>query len=129
MKKGVKPGLEHELARVVTRDLSVLATRTPPVFASAEMIRLMEYAAYQVLEPFYEDHESSVGVRIEVEHLAPTPLGMRVRALARLARIEGQRYFFELAAYDEKEQIGRGTHERFIIETARFAKRLDSKLL
>ncbi len=129
MKKGVKSGLEHELARVVTRDLSVLATRTPPVFATAEMIRLMEYAAYQVLDPFYEDHESSVGVRIEVEHIAPTPLGMRVRASARLARIEGRRYFFELEAHDEKEQIGRGTHERFIIETTRFAKRLNDKLL
>ncbi len=129
MKKGVKPGLEHEITRVVTRDLSVLATRTPPVFATAEMIRLMEYAAYQVLEPFYEDHESSVGIRIEVEHLAPTPLGLRVRALARLTRIEDRRYLFELEAYDEKEQIGRGSHERFVIETTRFAKRLDSKLL
>jgi predicted thioesterase len=129
MKEGAKPGLEHDLVRVVTRDLSVLATRTPPVFATAEMIRLMEYAAYQVLEPFYEDHESSVGVRIEVEHLAPTPLGMRVRATARLVRTEGRRYFFELTAYDEKEQIGRGTHERFVIEADRFANRLNSKLL
>jgi len=128
MKEGVKPGLEHELVRIVTRDLSVLATRTPPAFATAEMIRLMEYAAYQALDPFYEDHESSVGVRIEVEHLAPTPLGMRVRASARLIRLEGRRCFFEVEAHDEREQIGRGTHERFVIETARFATRLEDKL-
>jgi predicted thioesterase len=129
MIKGVQPGEEHELTRDVTQALTVLAKRTPPVLATAEMIRWMEYAAYKVLEPFYEDHESSVGARIEVQHLAPTPLGMRFRALARLTRIEGRRYFFELEAYDEKEQIGRGTHERVIIDTARFATRLNDKLL
>ena len=66
MKEGLKIGLERELVRVGTRDLCLIATTTPPNLATAEMVKLMEFAAYQVLEPFYEDHESSVGVRSEV---------------------------------------------------------------
>ena len=128
MKDGLKPGLEHELVRVVTRDLCVLATRTPPVLATAEMVRLLEFAAYQVLEPYYEEQETSVGVRVEVQHLAPTPVGMRFRAKARLARIDGRRFFFDLEAYDEKEQIGRGTNERFVIDIDRFRDRLERKM-
>ncbi len=128
MKDGLKPGLEHELVRVVTRDLCVLATRTPPVLATAEMVRLMEFAAYQVLEPYYEEQETSVGVRVEVQHLAPTPIGMRFRANARLTQIDGRRFFFDLEAYDEKEQIGRGTNERFVIDIDRFRERLKRKM-
>jgi fluoroacetyl-CoA thioesterase len=128
MKHGLKTGLEHELARVVTREMCVLATRTPPVFATAEMIKLMEYAAFLVLEPFYEDNESSVGIQVDVHHQAATPLGMRVRAVARLTRIEGRRCSFGLRAYDEKEQIGQGNHERVIIDIDRFRDRLDSKI-
>ena len=125
---GLKIGLEHEIVRVVTRDVCVLATRTPPVFATAEMVKLMEFAAYQVLEPFYEEQETSVGVRVEVQHLAPTPLGMRVRAKARLTQIDGRRFFFDIEAYDEKEQIGRGTNERFVIDVDRFRDRLEKKM-
>ena len=128
MKDGLKIGLEHEIVRVVTRDVCVLATRTPPAFATAEMVKLMEFAAYQVLEPFYEEQETSVGVRVEVQHLAPTPLGMRVRAKARLTQIDGRRFFFDIEAYDEKEQIGRGTNERFVIDVDRFRDRLEKKM-
>lgn len=128
MKDGLKIGLEHELVRVVTRDLCVLATRTPPVFATAEMVKLMEFAAYQVLEPFYEEQETSVGVRVEVQHLAPTPLGMRVRAKARLVQIDGRRFFFDIEANDEKEPIGRGTNERFVVDVDRFRVRLEKKM-
>jgi predicted thioesterase len=88
----------------------------------------MEFAAYQVLEPYYDKQETSVGVRVEVHHLAPTPVGMRFRAKARLTRIDGRRIFFDLEAYDEKEQIGRGTNERFIIDIDRFRDRLERKL-
>ena len=128
MKDGLKIGLEYELVRVVTRDLCVLATRTPPVFATAEMVKLMEFAAYQVLEPFYEEYETSVGVRVEVRHLAPTPVGMRVRAKARLTRIDGRRFLFDIDASDEKEQIGRGTNERFVIDVDRFRDRIEKKM-
>lgn len=127
MKSGLKPGLEYELVRVVTPDRTVLQKRTIPVFATAEMVKLMEFAAYQALEPFYEDHESSVGVHVEVRHLAATPLGMTVRAVARLTRLESQLCFFDLVAYDEQEKIGEGTHERFIIDVNRFRARLEKK--
>ena len=127
MKPGLEPGLEHELVDRVTRERTVLQKRTVPVFATAEMVKLMEFSAYKALEPFYEDHESSVGVHVEVRHLAATPLGMKVRAVARLTRIEGRHYFFDLLAYDELEKIGEGSHERFIIDVDRFRTRLEKK--
>jgi predicted thioesterase len=128
MKQGLEPGLEHELERVVTPSESVLQERTSPVFATAEMVKLMEFTAYTLLEPYYEDHESSVGVHVEVRHLAATPVGMRVRAVARLTRIEGRRCFFDISAYDEREPIGEGTHERVIIDVNRFREKLEAKL-
>jgi predicted thioesterase len=127
MKPGIRPGLEHELVREVTPHRTVLQKRTAPVFATAEMVKIMEFAAYKALEPFYEDHESSVGVHVEVRHLSATPLGMTVRAVARLTRIEDRRYFFDLTAYDEQEKIGEGTHERFIIDVNRFHESLEKK--
>jgi predicted thioesterase len=128
MRQGLEPGLEHELERVVTPRESVLQERTAPVFSTAEMIKLMEFTAYKLLEPYYEDHESSVGVHVEVRHLAATPVGMRVRALARLTRIEGRRCFFDVSAYDEREPIGKGAHERVIIDVNRFREKLEAKL-
>ncbi len=129
MKPNVKPGLEHEIVRVVTRELSVRGMRdVPPVFATAEMIRMMEMAAYHLLEPFYEEGEASVGTAIDVRHTAATPLGMRVRARARLTKVDGKRFLFDVAAFDEKERVGAGTHERFVIDIDRFRTRMDKKI-
>ena len=127
--KALRPGLEHELERVVTRELSVRALRdVPPVLATAEMIRLMEMAAHLLLEPFYEEGESSVGTKVDVRHTAATPLGMRVRTRAKLIAVDRERYDFEVAAFDELGEIGRGTHERRVIDVARFRAGIERKL-
>lgn len=129
MKQNLKPGLEQELERVVTRELSVKGLGdVPPVLATAEMIRMMEMAAHHLLQPFYDEGESSVGTRIDVRHTAATPLGMRVWARARLTEVDENRCLFEVTAFDEKEEVGRGTHERFVIEVARFRSRMEKKL-
>jgi predicted thioesterase len=129
MKRNLRPGLEHDLERVVTRELSVQGLRgVPPVLATAEMIRLMEIASHLLLEPFYDEGESSVGTRVDVRHTAATPLGMRVRTHAKLVAVDGNRYHFEVASFDEKGEIGRGTHERTVIDVARFRAGMDKKL-
>ena len=129
MKRTPRPGLEHELERVVTRELSVRGLRdVPPVLATAEMIRLMEITAHLLLEPFYDDGESSVGTRVDVRHTAATPLGMRVWTRAKLVTVDGNRYHFEVASLDEKGEIGRGTHERTVIDVARFRAGMEKKL-
>jgi fluoroacetyl-CoA thioesterase len=129
MKKNLRPGLEQHIERVVTRELSVRGLReVPPVLATAEMIRLMEIAAHLLLEPFYDEGESSVGTRVDVSHTAATPLGMRVRADAKLVGVDGNRYYFEVTSFDEKGEIGRGTHERTVINVARFRAGMEKKL-
>ena len=129
MKPGLKPGLEQDLIRVVTRDLCVSQiTGLPPVLATAEMIRMMEWAAYLLLQPFYESGEASVGSAVNVRHLAAAPLGARVRALAKLTGFEDRRFFFDVSAFDEKDLLGQGTHERFVIDLERYRGRLEAKI-
>ena len=129
MKKTLRPGLGHEVERVVTRELSVRSLRdVPPVLATAEMIRLMEIAAHLLLEPFYDEGESSVGTSVDVRHTAATPLGMRVWTRAKLVAIDGNRYHFEVTSFDEGGEIGRGTHVRTAIDVARFRAGLEKKL-
>jgi len=129
VKPGLKAGLEQDLIRVVTRDLCVSQiTSLPSVLATAEMIRLMEMAAYLLLQPFYDSSEASVGTAVNVRHLKAAPLGVQVRAVARLTGIDGRRCFFEVSVFDEKEKIGEGTHERFIIDLERYRARLEAKL-
>lgn len=72
--------------------------------------------------------ESAVGTRIDVRHLAPTPAGKRVVGEAEVTEVEGRRVVFRVTARDEKEEIGRGVHERLVIDLARFAERLKAKL-
>lgn len=88
------------------------------------MIALMEAAAVEALTPGLEPGTSSVGTRVDVRHLAPTPVGMRVVAEARVVEVDGRRVVLAVSVADERGPIGEGTHERFIIDTASFADRL-----
>lgn len=85
------------------------------------MIALMETTATRLIKPHLEEGESSVGVRVNVSHIAGTPIGQKVRARATVEAINGRRITFAVEAYNEKEKIGEGTHERVIIQVKRFA--------
>ena len=89
----------------------------PPVLATARMIALMEVAAARVLQPFLGPGELSVGVIVNVMHLAPTPLGAEVTATARYTRREGNLFLFEVSAADSGGEVGRGSHKRAIISS------------
>jgi predicted thioesterase len=91
----------------------------PPVFATARMISLMELAASRALIPLLEEGELSVGVGLEVSHTAPTAAGERVTATARYRRMLGKMYRFEVIASDAAGEVGRGTHERAIVNVGR----------
>jgi predicted thioesterase len=91
----------------------------PPVFATSRMIALMEIAAARSLVPLLEDGELSVGVSVDIRHTAATPLGGRVTAKATYAGLNGKLHRFELTAEDDGGEIGRGTHERAIVKSAR----------
>jgi fluoroacetyl-CoA thioesterase len=91
------------------------------------MVMVMENAALNAIKPYLDAGESAVGTRVEVRHLAPTPIGQRVVGEAEVTKVDGRRIEFTVRATDETEEIGAGTHERVIVDLARLAKRLNAK--
>lgn len=99
----------------------------PPVLATPMMVLMMENAALNAIRAYLEPGESAVGTAVDIRHLAATPVGQRVTAEAEVTRVEGRRIVFAVTARDEVEEIGRGTHERMVVDLSRLARRLDAK--
>ena len=99
----------------------------PPVLATPVMIMVMENAALNAIKPYLDPGESAVGTRVNIRHLAPTPIGASAVGEAEVTRVDGRRVEFNVRARDETEEIGAGTHERVIVDLARLARRLDAK--
>ena len=99
----------------------------PPVYATPMMIRAMENAALNAVREFLERGESAVGTSVEIRHLAATPVGHQITATATVTKVDGRRIWFDVSARDETEEIGRGTHERMVVDLARIAARLAAK--
>ena len=98
------------------------------VYATPCMVALMEGAACNALEGKLAEGETSVGTRMDVQHLAATPVGMEVRAEAELIEADGRKLVFEIDAFDEKGPIGKGRHERFLVQEERFLAKTYEKL-
>lgn len=90
------------------------------VFATPVMVSLMENAALTAVDIHLPKGYATVGTRIDVRHTSATPVGMKVYAVARLKETDGKRLIFDVEAYDEKERIGQGSHERYIVNMQRF---------
>jgi fluoroacetyl-CoA thioesterase len=99
----------------------------PPVLATPVMIMAMENAALNAIKPFLAAGESAVGTRVDVQHLAATPVGRQVVARAQVTRVDGRRIDFSIEATDGVAVIGQGTHERLVIDMARFVERLNAR--
>jgi len=99
----------------------------PPVLATPIMIMMMENAALNAIKPYLGAGESALGTRVDIRHLAATPAGRSVTAKAEVIKVDGRHIEFRIDATDGMEPIGSGTHERMIIDTARFAERLKAK--
>ena len=123
------PGLTGETETVVTEAQTAarLGSGLVPVLGTPALVGLMEGAAVQSLAGHLPPGQTSVGSRIDVRHLAPTPVGMRVRARAELTNVQGRRLEFRIEAWDEVEQIGTATHERFVVAVERFVAQAQAK--
>ena len=99
----------------------------PPVLATPVMIMIMENAALNALKPYFETGEAALGTRVDIRHLAATPVGHTVTGTAEVTRVDGRRIEFTVRAMDGDELIGDGTHERALINLTRFADRLKAK--
>jgi fluoroacetyl-CoA thioesterase len=128
--EAIKPGLrgraelvvgeEHTAPRVGSGRVHVLAT---PV-----MINLIEAAALEAVERLLAPGQQSLGTLLNVRHIAATPVGMRVTATAEVTGVEGRTIRFRVEAHDERELIGDGTHERVVVNVAKFDLRVQKKL-
>jgi predicted thioesterase len=94
------------------------------VFATPMMIGIMENASMNCVQDALEEGQGTVGIHLDVKHMAATPMGMEVRAVAELIEIDGKKLRFKVDAFDEEKKIGEGTHDRFIINVEKFMSRL-----
>jgi fluoroacetyl-CoA thioesterase len=99
----------------------------PEVFATPMMVLTLENAALNAIREFLDVGESAVGTAINILHLAATPVGHQVTAEAQVTGVNGRRIMFNVRAFDEYEQIGSGTHERIVVDRARFDAKLALK--
>jgi len=99
----------------------------PPVLATPVMIMVMENAALNAMKPYLDSGETALGTRVDVRHISATPAGRRVTGEAEVTKIDGRLVEFTIRATEGAEVIGLGTHERAIIDLAKFSQRLKSK--
>jgi fluoroacetyl-CoA thioesterase len=135
MKPSLRTGLKHRFSYCVPRDKTVPSLYPesaelqvmPEVFATGFMVGLMEWTCVQLLEPHLDEGEGSLGTHIDVSHKSATPIGFTVTVEAECIEVRGPRARFKIVAHDGVDEIGAGTHERFIVSWNRFNRGVDAK--
>lgn len=125
MEKGIKFSIERKVTEHMTA--RVMGSGTLDVFATPSMIALIEETAWRSVAPQLESGMATVGTLLNVAHVAPTPVGMTIKCETELTEVDGRRLVFSVKVSDECGEIGRGTHERFIINEEKFQKKADAK--
>ncbi|MDF2520009.1 MAG: thioesterase family protein [Clostridia bacterium] len=125
IKTGMKAELEIRVEDKHTAE--ALGSGGVKVFATPMMIALMEGASLKAASPALPDDYTTVGVSLNVQHIAATPVGMKVTAKSELINVEGKKLTFRVEAFDEIEKIGEGTHERYIVQLPRFVEKAEKK--
>ena len=131
----LKVGLKHTKSIKVEPGLTVPEVSPafgefrdmPPVFATAYMVGFVEATCIEGMKPFMGPGQGSVGVHVDMSHSAATPVGMTVTAEVELVSVEGRRLRFKIECRDDKDVIGAGFHERFVIEVPKFVARVEAK--
>ena len=125
----IKTGILGEQTILVDGSLTAktFGSGTLEVYGTPAMIALIENTALKSIEPELEDGWGSVGTSLNVQHLASTPVGMKVTAKTELLEVDRRRLVFAAEVYDEVGLIGKGTHERFLVEEAKFQAKTDAK--
>lgn len=125
MEKGIKGKKERIVPYEQTAEY--ISSGLLPVFATPCMIQFMEETARTSVEQFLAEGQSTVGTSVNIKHLASTFVGCKVVCESELVEIDRRRLVFYVKVYDDKELLGEGYHERFIIDNAKFISRLNDK--
>lgn len=122
----ITPGMTGEARTTVVHEntAAYVGAGGVEVFGTPMMVALMENAAWGAVAESLDEGDVTVGTVVNVRHLAATPIGQQVRATAELIEIDGRRLVFKVEAFDAKQKIGDGQHERFIVNLERFLKRM-----
>ena len=122
-------GAKGRAEMTVTPDKTAAAigSGSVEVFATPWLIAMMELSACNALAPYYEEGQSSVGTKLDVTHDAATPVGMNVCAEAEVIEVDRRRIVLKVTAWDETGVIGKGTHERFLINAEKFLAKTEAK--
>jgi len=125
----IAAGLKGEATLVVAEEHTAEHMRSGEmsVFSTPVMVALMEEASLKTVAPFLDEGQETVGISLDIKHLAPTPVGMKVVAKAELLEVDRRRLVFHVEAFDEQEKIGEGSHERMVIDLDRFLARVQEK--
>jgi len=123
-------GIKGTLERTVTEEVTAKAMGSGelPVFATPAVVALAEECAWKSVAGGLEEGQGTVGTRMELSHLAATPLGMTVRCETELVEIDRRKLVFTIAAYDGVDKVAEGRHERFIVDNAKFLSKAEGKL-
>lgn len=126
----LNPGIRGEKTVEVTASntAEALGSGTLPVFATPAMIALIEATASESVAPFLEEGTSTVGTHLDVAHSSATPVGMSATCVTELVEVDRRRLVFSVTVTDAKGDIGSGTHERFVVDNAKFMSKAQSKL-
>jgi fluoroacetyl-CoA thioesterase len=136
MKETLQPGLTFEFKFKIPESKTVphlypeapVFQEMPKVFATGFMVGLLEWACIEAIRPYLDwPDEQTLGTHVNFSHSAPTPPGFTVTVRVRLEKIEGRKLTFVVHAHDGVEAIAAGTHERFVIDAAKFNKRISEK--
>ncbi len=125
----LKPGLHGEASLIVSEENTAqkMGSGSLAVLATPALVALMEKAATKAIAEHLPEGQTTVGIRVDIHHLAPTPIGMEVKARAKLTGVEGQRLHFQVEAGDQTELIARGEHYRVMVPAESFLQRAQTK--
>ncbi len=123
-------GIKNTITITVTTDKTakVMGSGTLDVFATPAMVALMEQTAAESVQPYLEDGITSVGTKINVEHLSADPLGIEVTCESVLTEVDNRRLVFDITVSDKHGIVGRAYHERFLIKAESFMSKTNAKL-
>jgi predicted thioesterase len=126
----ITPGLTGTAELLVTRDHTApfVGSGRIAVLATPVMINLIEAAALKAVEHLLPEGHQSLGIHLDVSHIAATPVGLRVTTTAEVTAVEARTISFRVEAHDEHERIGGGIHKRVVVSVARFDERVQRKL-
>lgn len=126
----IETGIKGSLSQLVTDELTAakVGSGLAQVFATPMMVALMEMTCAQSVAPYLNEGESTVGTHLEVDHMAATPVGMTVRCESELVEVDRRRLVFLVSVSDDDGIVGKGKHERFVVDGAKFQAKADAKL-